>query len=447
MTLNKKVKMIRAITIQIVVLLFAINTYAQKPIPATAQVKSILLMNGIAHIGNGQVIENSVVGLQNGKIELVGDARTIRIDQSAWDTVINCSGKHLYPGFIAPNTTVGLVEIDAVRSTNDQYEVGGFNPHIRSQIAYNTDSKIIPTLRTNGILLAQITPRGGRISGSSSVMKFDGWNWEDATLKTDDGIHINWPSYFNYNFSEDGPSGYERSKKYLENRQALEQFFAEARAYNQIAQQQEKNLRFEAMRGVFTGTRRIYIHADYVKEITDAIAFAKKYSLRNMVIVGGTDSWVCADLLKQENIAVMLNRVHSLPSTGEEDVNQPYKTASQLQKAGVLFCLQNSGDQEAHNVRNLPFLAGTAAAWGLTKEEALMAITLNSAKILGIDQQVGSLETGKDATLFISDGDALDMRTNQVRIAWIQGRRLDLRNEQTELAEKYQKKYGLKKKE
>jgi imidazolonepropionase-like amidohydrolase len=166
-----------------------------------------------------------------------------------------------------------------------------------------------------------------------------------------------------------------------------------------------------------------------------------------MVIVGGTDSWMCAGQLKAAGIPVMLSRVHSLPANDGDDVNQPYKTPSQLQKAGVLFCLQNAGDQEAHGTRNLPFLAGTAAAWGLSKEEALMSITFNAAKILGIEATNGSLEPGKDATLFLSDGDALDMRSSNVRAAWIQGRRLDLRNEQTEMAEKYQDKYGLKKKQ
>ncbi|MFN8712314.1 MAG: amidohydrolase family protein [Bacteroidota bacterium] len=428
-------------------LLISVSSAAQKPVPAPPQKKSILLMNATAHIGNGTVIDNSVIGLRNGKIELVGDARTVRIDRTAWDTIISCAGKHLYPGFIAPNSTLGLVEVEAVRSTNDQYEVGVFNPHVRSQIAWNTDSKVIPTVRTNGILLSQVTPRGGRISGTSSIMHLDGWNWEDATNKADDGIHVNWPSYISYNWGEEGPEGYAVSKRYLDQRHELERFFTESKVYCSVPSQPEKNLRFEAMRGVFNGSKAVYIHADYVKEITEAIAFAKKFELKRMVIVGGTDSWMCAGQLKAAGISVMLSRVHSLPENDGDDVNQPYKTPAQLQKAGVLFCLQNAGDQEAHGTRNLPFLAGTAAAWGLSKEEALMSITLNAAKILGIEATNGSLEPGKDATLFLSDGDALDMRSNNIRAAWIQGRRLDLRNEQTEMAEKYQDKYGLKKKQ
>lgn len=445
---NNSSAMKKTVILPIAAALFmSVTAMAQKPVPAAPQKKSILLMNGVAHIGNGKVIENSVIGLRNGKIELIGDARTLRIDRTAWDTLMDFSGKHIYPGLISPNSTLGLVEVEAVRATNDQYEVGVYNPHVRSQIAWNTDSKVIPTVRTNGVLLAQVTPRGGRISGTSSIMHLDGWNWEDATQKADDGIHVNWPSYITYSWNENGPAGYERSKRYMDQRQELERFFTEAKVYCSVASQPEKNLRYEAMRGVFMGTKAVYIHADYVKEITEAIAFAKKFDLRRMVIVGGSDSWMCTDQLKEAGVAVMLSRVHSLPSTDGDDVNQPYKTPGQLQKGGVLFCLQNAGDQEAHNTRNLPFLAGTTVAWGLTKEEALMSVTLNAAKILGIESTNGSLEPGKDATLFVSDGDALDMRSNQVRAAWIQGRRLDLRNEQTEMAEKYQEKYGLKKKQ
>lgn len=426
--------------------LYALNAIAQQPVPAKKQTKTILLLNGYAHIGNGKVIENSAVGFQNGKITIVADARTIRIDKAAWDTIIDCSGKHLYPGFIAANSTLGISEIEAIRASNDFREVGGYNPHIRSQIAYNTDSKIIPTVRTNGVLLAQITPRGGRISGTSSVMSLDGWNWEDATHKADDGIHVNWPGYYSRNWSENGPGAYERNKEYEAQRHELEQFFAESKAYYESKSSPEKNIRFEAMGGLFNGSKNLYIHAEMVKEIQEVVAFVKKFDIRYPVIVGGTESWKCAELLKNNNIPVMLTRVHSLPARSDEDIDQPYKTPYMLQEAGVLFCLQNEGDQEASHTRNLPFLAGTAVAYGLTKEEGVSALTWNAAKIMRIDNRVGTLEPGKDATLFISDGDALDMKTNKVTSAFIEGRMLDLRNEQQELYYRYSDKYGLPKK-
>lgn len=430
----------KKLAIYIIALLPAVVA-AQQPVPAKKQSKSVLLMNGICHVGNGTVIENSVVGFKDGVITLVGDATVIRIDKSAWDTTINCFGKHVYPGLIAPNSTLGLIEVEAVRATADFNEVGYLNPHVRTQTAYNTDSRVTPTVRTNGVLMAQITPRGGRISGTSSVMNLDGWNWEDATLKADDGVHLNWPAYYSRNWQDKGQ--YEKSKAYADRRAELEKFFAEARAYSLTPKPAEKNLRFEAMRGVFNGTQNLYIHADNVKDISEAITFSKKFAIPHMVIVGGSDSWKCTEMLKQNNIPVMLSRVHNLPMREDDDVNQPYKTAGMLQDAGVLFCFENSGDQEASHTRNLPFLAGTAVAWGLNKEAAISAMTLNTAKILGISDRVGTIEEKKDATLFVSEGDVMDMKTNKVSWAFIQGKTIQLVNEQQELYELYNDKYGL----
>lgn len=403
-------------------------------------------MGGVAHVGNGKVIENSAIGFKDGKLTLVADATVIKILQGAYDTVINIQGKHVYPGIIAPNSTIGLMEIEAVRATRDFADVAGYNPHIRSVIAYNSDSKIPPTVRTNGVLLAQVTPRGGVISGTSSVMELDGWNWEDMALKTDIGVHLNWPRMFKRDFAQVEDNEFPPLKKsddYEKSKNELKKFFADAKAYHE-APQPEKNLRMEAMKGVFDGNRILFVHANYVKEIQDAVHFAKEAGVKRTVLVGGTDAWMVTDLLKENNVAVMVNRVHDLPVRAEDDIDLPYKLPYLLQKAGVLYCLENSGDMEAIHARNIPFLAGTAAAYGLTKEEALAAITLNTAKILGIDSRTGSLEEGKDATLFVSAGDALDVKTNEVLLAFIRGKTLDLSNEQKALYEKYMKKYGIR---
>ncbi|HTL82215.1 MAG TPA: amidohydrolase [Bacteroidia bacterium] len=418
---------------------------AQNPVPAKKQTKSILLMNGVAHIGNGTVIQNSVIGFKDGKIYLVGDATVVRINKTEWDTIINIYGKQVYPGFIAPNSTLGLTDIEAVRATNDFHDIDGMNPHVRSQASYNTDSRIQPTVRTNGVLVAQVTPRGGRISGTSSIMSLDGWNWMDATLRADDGVHLNWPSWYSRSWNEDdGFSAYSQNKNYETQKQTLEKFFTEAQAYYNNASNPEKNLRFEAMKNIFNGTENLYIHADLVKEINEAVYFIDKFSIAHAVIVGGSDSWQCTDILKQHNIPVMLTRTHSLPLRNDDDVDQPYKTAKELQDAGILFCLQNEGDMEAMGARNLPFLAGTTVAYGLTQEQAIAALTGNSAKILRVDDLLGTLEINKDATLFISEGDALDMKTNDVTLAFIQGRMLDLSNDQQALYQRYETKYNLK---
>jgi len=413
-------------------LLLGLN--AQTETPAPKQTKKIMLLNGIAHLGNGKIIKNSAISIVDGKFNIVADAAVIKIDFKQFDTVIDVRGKHIYPGIIAPNSTLGLTEIDAVRATRDYSEVGKYNPHVRSIIAYNTESKVTTTIRSNGVLMGQITPRSNAISGTSSIVQFDAWNWEDAVIKEDDGIHHNWENMYNWWKGE-------KNKEYDKNIAELNQFFADALAYSKVENHPEKNIRFEAMRGIFNGTKTLYIHADFIKELTEAINFSKKHGVKKTVIVGGYDSWMITDMLKENNIAVILQRVHSLPQRQEDDVYLPYKLPKILHDAGVLFCLENAGDMEAMGTRNLPFYAGTAAAYGLDKEEALSLITLNTAKILGIDTFCGSIEPGKDATLFISTGDALDMRTNNVEAAFIQGRALDLNNFQKQLYEKYSSKY------
>lgn len=415
------------------------NIVAQVPTPAPKQTKKILLMNGTAHLGDGKVIENSAIAFENGKFTIVSDATVIRLDVSKFDTVISVSGKHIYPGFIAPNSRLGLVEIDAVKATRDQNEIGEMNPNIRSIIAYNTDSKITPTVRFNGILMAQITPQGGLISGSSSIVQLDAWNWEDALIKEDDGIHLNWPKMFNQTGWWAEPGEFKKNEKYKDFTQKIDVFFTEALAYSKT-EPQEKNLKYEAMKKVFSGERALYIHSDYVKELQEAINFVRKYNLKKVAIVGGYDSWMLADQIKENNISVMLRRVHDLPVRPEDDVNLPYKMPKILLDAGVMICLENSGDMEAMGTRNLPFYAGTAAAYGLSKEEALKLITLNTATILGINDNYGSIQTGKSATFFVSEGDALNMTTNNVVLAYIDGRMIELTNHQLQLYEKFKSK-------
>ena len=417
------------------------SSFAQIPTPAPEQTKSILLLNGIAHLGTGEVIENSAIAFKKGKITLAADATRIRLDMSKFDTVIYIKGKHVYPGFIAPNSTLGLKEIDQVRATRDFAEVGSVNPNVRSIIAYNTDSKIIPTVRSNGILLAQITPRSGLISGTSSIVELDGWNWEDAVYKMDDGIHLNWPKMFTSHGWWGEPKPNEKNEKNKKQLTGLRKLFEDAKAYNEVKIQKEKNLKLEAMRGLFNGSKTLFIHVNNAKEITQAVNFIVDFGIVKTVIVGGSDSWMVTDLLKKNNIAVVLRRIHRLPSRPGDDIDLPYRIPFLLKEAGVLFCLENSGGMEAMGTRNLPFYAGTAASYGLSKEEALMAITSNTAKILGIDKTVGTIEVGKDATLIVSTGDALDVLTNNIEQAYIRGKAIDLNNHQKALYEKFRKKY------
>jgi hypothetical protein len=332
------------------------------------------------------------------------------------------------------------VEISAVRASRDQQEVGQFKPHVRSLIAYNTESRITPTVRTNGVLIAEVAPIGGVITGTSSIFNLDGWNWEDAVLKEDNGIHLNWPTAKTSMGSDKKKDG-EWEKKYAKSVEEIKQFFKEAEAYNKADFHLEINIRFESMKSVFSKKKKVFIHANRVQEITDAIYFFDDYDFE-IVLVGGYDAWLLSDLLKDRKIPVILRRVHDLPMNQDDDVDLPYKMPKILADKGILVSLENSGRMEAMGTRNLPFYAGTAVAYGVDKEAALSMITLNTAKILGIDKVVGSIEEGKYATLFISAGDALDMRGNQVTLAFIQGKQIELTNPQIELWKKYDGKYG-----
>ena len=420
---------------------FYVSVIAQQnPTVAPAQTRSILIMNATAHIGNGNVIENAAIGFRNGKLDLVADARTIRLAANPYDETIDASGKQIYPGFIATNTTLGLHELDAIRPANDVAETGSYKPGIRSAIAYNTDSEIIPTVRLNGVLMGQITPRGGVISGTSSVMQLDAWNWEDALVKADDGVHLNWPGVFHKHYDK-GKVNVEKIKTYDQQLREIHTFFNEARAYCAVKNPAIQELRFEGLRGIFDGSQRLYVHADDAKAIQEALNFKVSQNIAGMVIVGGYDAHLVANELVANGVPVLLRRVHELPIYAEDDIDLPFKLPALLFKAGVQFALQNEGDMERMGVRNLPFFAGTAVAYGLPYEEAVRSLTESPAKILGIDDRCGTLEVGKDATLFISNGDALDMRTNALSHAFIQGRSIVLRSKQTDLYEKYKQKY------
>jgi imidazolonepropionase-like amidohydrolase len=421
--------------------LFSLVANAQENMhPSPAQTNTIALTNGVIHIGNGQVIENGMVVFSNGKIVDVRPSATI-MDVK----VIDLKGKHVYPGIIAPATNLGLVEVSTVRASSDYTEVGDMNPNIHALFAYNTDSKVINTLRSNGVLLANIVPAGGTISGTSSVVQLDAWNWEDAAYKTDNGVHFNMPLLVNRpnQFRRRSAEQVDRVKLGLDKIEETRSFFREAKAYNNEGSHTAVNLKFEAVKGLFNQSQSFYVHCDLVKEMMMAVDLAKEFGFK-LVIVGGSDSWIIADILKENNAAVILSQPHSLPATDDDDVDQPYKTGAALQKAGVLFTICQDEGSGYWQQRNLPFQAGTMAAFGLSKEQALTAITLSAAKILGIDGLTGSLEKGKDANIVISEGDLLDMKSSKVTQAFIQGRDINLDNKQTQLFEKYKYKYSIK---
>ena len=418
---------------------FSLFVFAQQT-PAPLQNKIITISGATAHIGNGSVIKNSIITFENGILIAVADATSSKI--ALRGTIIDATGKHVYPGFIAPNTTLGLVEIDAVRPTRDQDELGEFIPNVRSLIAYNAESKVVESLRPNGVLIAQITPRGGTISGTSSIVQLDAWNWEDAVVKENDGVHINWPnSYARGRWWLGESSAYKANKNYQEEIENIKSFILNSKTYGKTTPK-KINEAFKAMQGLFIGHQKIFVHAQGEKEMIDAVTILKNNGINNVVLVGAYEAYKISDFLKKNDVSVLIQRVHSTPERDDEDYDLPYKLAKLLVDEGILVALQTSGQMEGMNTRNLPFYAGQVAAQGLSKEKALQLITENAAKILGIDANYGTLETGKSATLFICEGDALDMRTNILSLAFIDGREISLETHQTKLWKRYSKKYS-----
>lgn len=406
------------------------------PTPAPDQPGPIAITGAIIHVGDGTIIGDGIITFDQGVITAVGTASD-NIDLSGHD-VFDVQGRHVYPGFVLPNSTLGLLEVSSVRATNDVLEEGDVNASVRSAIAYNTDSEIIPANRFNGILTAQVAPQGGIVSGSSSVFKLDGWNWEDAMLSEDVGLHLHWPGYTQRRRNpESGQFELVENENYQGQTQLLHSLFQNAQTYSG----DPLNLNLLAMQPLFNGISKLFIHADEAREIISAVRFARSYGVEDIVLVGGADALLVQDFLLAENIPVIYERIHELPLREWNDVDAPFKTPFLLHNAGIKVGI-GGGATSIDRQRNLPFFAGTAAAYGLDRETALAMITRINAEILGVDSRVGTLETGKDATLFISEGDALDMRTSQVIGAFIQGRDIDLNGTQQQLYERFREKYS-----
>jgi hypothetical protein len=427
-----------------VMLLFAsfIEASAQSPVVAPAQKKPVMLVGGTIHTATGDVIENGTVAFAGGKITSVGKSSDNKIDKTGYE-VIDVTGKHIYPGLIFPNTSLGLIEFGSgVEVATDNRELGDLNPNVRAIAAYNTDSHVIPVIRSNGILLAQIVPTGTLLPGTSSIVQLDAWNWEDAAYKPDNGIQLGWPRKSSLG-GRRGGGDYAQfmsagTGTYDKNVESLEKIFSDAVAYAAVEKPKDANLRLEALRGLFDGTKILFISSAEPKGIIAAVSFGKRYGVKKMVLTGADESaWTVKDFLRENNIPVLLSDPLSLPRYDYSDIRLPFKLAAMFKKEGILVGLTYS--KQAYG--NLPFAAGQTVAYGLTKEEALQTVTLNSAKILGIEDKTGSIEVGKDANIVVSTGDILDMSINNVELAFITGRNISLDNKHKQLYRRFQAKY------
>jgi imidazolonepropionase-like amidohydrolase len=419
-------------------LLAGADVFAHPQVPGAAQKQPMALTNATIHPVSRPVIEKGTIVFDSGKITAVG--KDVPIPANA--ETIDLAGKHVYPGLFEPLNDVGLIEINSIRATIDGQEIGQINPNVRAVVAVNPDSEIIPTTRSNGVLVTLAAPYGGLMSGRSGVIQLDGWTWEDMALKADVALHIQWPQSGGGGRRGRGGGEEATGARAEQGIEQLRQTLADARAYLTARDADPKfarDARWESLKEVIAGDMPVVIQADALRQITEAVAFAEREKLK-LIIAGGYDAPQCIDLLKKHKVPVIVGGTYRLPRRRGDAYDASYALPAELHKAGIRFCISARGRFGANQVRNLPYHAATAIGFGLPADEALKAITLYPAQILGVADRVGSLESGKDATLFVCDGDPLETPT-QVTAAWIRGRKVDLNDRHKTLFHKYEEKY------
>ncbi len=406
-------------------------------VPGAAQQGAILLTDATLHTVTGGVLTDSDLLMVDGKIAAIG--KDLAAPEGA--KVISLSGKQVYPGLIALGNQLGLVEIEAVRATDDTREITQTNPDVRAQVAYDAQSDVIPTVRSNGVSHSLVYPDGSMLMGQSSLMQLDAWDWQDATVKAGVALHIKWPNASVLSSPWNPKKPEEMAKDNAQSLQKLYDYMATAKAYaeaKKAGQISKLDSRWEAMIPVFAGERPVFVHANDARQIKAALQLAAQYQLK-ITIVGGTDSWRVADELAARQVPVVFQAPFGIPERDDEAVDTAYATPAKLQQAGVNVALSIGSYWDS---RNLAFGAGQAAAFGLTPEQALAAVTINAAKIAGVADKLGSLEVGKSATVVVSDGDILDYGSSNISQMWIDGRAVDLNNKQKELHHKYRQRYS-----
>jgi imidazolonepropionase-like amidohydrolase len=430
-------RIIRTIALLLLCGVFAVSS----EIPGKPQDHPIALTGATIHPVSGPVIEQGTILFDKGKIVALGTNVTLPPGTEK----ISAAGKHIYPGLIDARSGLGLVEVSAVRATRDNYEVGSINPNIRAEVGVNPESEHFPVHRANGITTAITMPTGGTIAGSAAAIMMDGWTWEEMTLRAPVGMVVNWPdmtinhAWWEQRSEEDQKKA--RDKSLQEIRDAVR----DARAYLAAKKSEtdkgipfhKSDLRWEAMAPVLEGKIPVLVSADDIQQIESAVAWADAEHVK-IVIMGGYDSWRAADLLKAKNIPVVVNPILQLPRRRWESYDAGFTIPKKLFESGIKFCIAADGGYE--NERNLPYHAAMAAAYGLPKEEALKSVTLYAAQIMGVDDLVGSLETGKEASLIVTNGDPLEI-TTRVEMEFIQGKNVSLQSKHTRLYDKYGEKY------
>jgi imidazolonepropionase-like amidohydrolase len=389
------------------------------------------------HPVNGPVIPEGTVVVNDGKIVAVGQSADVRIPEGA--AIIPGEGLHVYPGLIDAGTILGLAELESARETQDFREGGDFQPDLRASIAVNPDSELIPVTRANGVLSVVTRPTGSMIAGQSALINLAGWVPREMAIVDPLGLHVELPSglpYYSVFDPSVTPMGRNLARRQREERmRRLKDLFQQAKAYDAARSQASAvpvNPRLEALVPYAKGEKPVVFEAQRKTEIADALKFAEELKLK-IVVCGAVDAWKLADELKRKDVPVIVGPTMAMPQERDDPFDAAFANPMFLHKTGVRFCIRSEGGS---NARNLPYQAAMAVSYGLPPEEGLKSVTLYPAQILGVADQLGSIEVGKRANLVLTSGDILQATTQVLAIA-IDGKFMPPESKQTRLYDRY----------
>jgi imidazolonepropionase-like amidohydrolase len=428
---------------------FALKGLAQDLLHKGApQQAPVVLRNASLHTVSSGVLLGGTLWFQDGVLRGVHPAgEEPKLPDGAQPVVVDLQGKHVFPGMVAVGSQLGLVEIGSVRQTVDTDEVGELSPEALALVAVNPDTTGFPVTRQNGVLASVLFPTGGLLPGRASAIELDGWTNAELSVVADVGVVVGWPARGGGGFGRrgmrptpGGTAGGDDGEATKKARQRIDEAFAAARSWLDAYVADATipiDVRHQALVSALRGEARVFLLASEQEQIESAVRWAVGRGLR-AVVVGGRDAVACADLLRRHAVPVVVTGVHRLPTRDDAAYDEAFTLPKRLQDAGVRFCIACGG--EPSNERNLPYHAATAAAFGLGRDRALAAVTLDAAEIAGVGEQLGSLSVGKHATLFVADGHPFDLST-RIEQAYVRGRAIDLRSKHSELAAKYRARY------
>jgi len=411
-----------------------------------ALAEKFILKDATVHTVSGETLSPGEVSIDGAKILEVG-AKV----KSSGAKIISLKGLHLYPGIIALDTAVGLSEISGVRSTRDNSEVGDYTPEVQSWIAVNPDSELIPVARANGVTHIEPAPQGGIVAGQSALVALTGWTSEQMAIKKPAGLHVYWPNMEldtrpkdKFKDKSKWKSPEEQAKERQVKVRSLEDFFDEARAYATALNASkifstpapERNPSWESMLPFLAGEAPIMVHADELRQIKAALKWAETNQFK-IILAGGRDAWLLADKIAALKVPVLYEHIYAQPARDVDRYDVNFRAPEVLRAAGVTLALGMGADTfDAGLVKNLPYTVAQSIAFGLPEADALKSITLVPAQLVGVADRFGSIEAGKEATFFVTEGNVFDIRSKVKRV-WIAGKEMNLETRHTRLYEKY----------